>query len=64
MNLPFISIDVAEREDGVLRLLEIGDGQVSDRKKWGLQRFAAMVCAELAANSPERAPGSDARLNS
>jgi hypothetical protein len=51
MNLPFISIDVAEREDGALRLIEIGDGQVSDRKKWDLRRFANMVCAE-AANKP------------
>lgn len=48
MSLPFISIDVAEREDGVLRLIEIGDGQVSDRKKWDLMRFAKLVCAEMA----------------
>jgi len=47
MDLPFISIDVAEREDGVLRLIEIGDGQVSDRKKWDLARFAELVCAQL-----------------
>ena len=54
MNLPFISIDVAEREDGVLRLIEIGDGQVSDKKKWGLQHFAEVICTELANNSLER----------
>jgi hypothetical protein len=54
MNLPFISIDVAEREDGGMRLIEIGDGQVSDRKKWDLQRFADMVCAGMADKSLER----------
>jgi hypothetical protein len=43
MNLPFISIDVALREDGVLRLIELGDGQVSDRKRWELEQFVAML---------------------
>ena len=31
---PFFSVDVARRSDGVLRIVEIGDGQVSDRKEW------------------------------
>lgn len=31
---PFFSIDVARRSDGELRVIEIGDGQVSDRKEW------------------------------
>jgi hypothetical protein len=31
---PFFSVDVAQRIDGVLRIIEIGDGQVSDRKEW------------------------------
>jgi hypothetical protein len=30
---PFFSVDVARRSDGVLRLIELGDGQVSDRKR-------------------------------
>lgn len=40
---PFISIDVARRNDGTLRLIELGDGQVSDRKKWTADRFVAML---------------------
>ncbi|MEV4482668.1 ATP-grasp domain-containing protein [Micromonospora coxensis] len=31
LGLPFVSADLARREDGVWRLVEIGDGQVSDR---------------------------------
>ena len=31
---PFFSVDVARRRDGVLRIIELGDGQVSDRKDW------------------------------
>jgi hypothetical protein len=38
----FFSVDVAEREDGALRVVEIGDGQVSDVVGWTPERFAAM----------------------
>ncbi|MFE9581014.1 ATP-grasp domain-containing protein [Nocardia sp. NPDC006044] len=31
MHLPFVTADFAQREDGIWRLIEIGDGQVSDR---------------------------------
>lgn len=41
---PFYSVDVVQRADGELRLIEIGDGQVSDRKSWG----AAIFCRALA----------------
>ncbi|WP_180988456.1 ATP-grasp domain-containing protein [Pseudomonas protegens] len=41
----FFSVDVVLRADGVLRLVELGDGQVSDRKEWSAQRFAAMLGA-------------------
>ncbi|HUR53048.1 MAG TPA: ATP-grasp domain-containing protein, partial [Gemmataceae bacterium] len=30
IGLPFFSVDVIAREDGVLRVVEVGDGQVSD----------------------------------
>jgi hypothetical protein len=31
LGLPFVTADVALRSDGVWRLIELGDGQVSDR---------------------------------
>jgi hypothetical protein len=39
---PFFSIDVAVRDDGVLRVVEIGDGQVSDLVGWTADRFAEL----------------------
>ena len=35
----FFSIDVVQRKDGVLRIVEIGDGQVSDLVGWSIERF-------------------------
>ena len=40
---PFFAIDVAERQDGVLRVVEIGDGQVSDLVGWDARRFAEIA---------------------
>jgi hypothetical protein len=40
---PFFSVDVAMREDGVLRLIELGDGQVSSLKKWSAADFVSMI---------------------
>jgi|SRR5579859_1936435 len=37
---PFFSVDVALRADGALRVVEIGDGQVSDLVGWEASRFA------------------------
>jgi len=34
ISSPFFSVDLARRCDGVLRIIELGDGQVSDRKQW------------------------------
>ncbi|MBU2663639.1 ATP-grasp domain-containing protein [Actinoplanes bogorensis] len=31
LALPFVTVDVAQRADGVWRVIELGDGQVSDR---------------------------------
>jgi hypothetical protein len=42
---PFFSVDVAERRDGILRIIEIGDGQVSDRKHWPAERFIQMLAS-------------------
>jgi hypothetical protein len=36
-------VDVAERSDGTLRIIELGDGQVSDRKHWPTARFVQML---------------------
>ncbi len=38
----FFSIDVAKRADGQLRIIEIGDGQVSDAVGWVEDRFASL----------------------
>jgi hypothetical protein len=39
---PFFSVDVALRADGVERVVEVGDGQVSDLVGWSADRFAAI----------------------
>ena len=38
----FFSVDVARRRDGALRVVEVGDGQVSDLVGWSPTTFAAM----------------------
>jgi hypothetical protein len=38
----FYSVDVARRGDGELRVVEVGDGQVSDLVGWSAAAFAAM----------------------
>ena len=40
VHSPFYSIDVIENDDGALRLVEVGDGQVSDIKEWSPESFA------------------------
>ena len=42
LALPFFSVDVARREDGPLRVVEIGDGQVSDLVGWSVAAFVAL----------------------
>lgn len=39
---PFFSVDVARRSDGELRVVEVGDGQVSDLVGWSPVRFASL----------------------
>jgi hypothetical protein len=36
---PFFSVDIARRADGVDRIVELGDGQVSDLVGWPVERF-------------------------
>jgi len=36
---PFFSVDVARRADGTDRIVEVGDGQVSDLVGWSVERF-------------------------
>lgn len=45
---PFFSVDVAERRDRSVRIIEIGDGQVSDRKHWSVHRRAGKLRSSAA----------------
>ena len=38
----FFSVDVVKRTDGAVRVVEVGDGQVSDLVGWSAAEFAAM----------------------
>ncbi|HYX15030.1 MAG TPA: ATP-grasp domain-containing protein [Nostoc sp.] len=38
----FFSVDVIERRDGTKRIVEIGDGQVSDIVGWTAERFTQL----------------------
>lgn len=39
----FYSVDVIERDDGQLRIVEVGDGQVSDLVGWTPEQFASVL---------------------
>ena len=43
INSRFFSVDVVRRADGVLRVVEIGDGQVSDLVGWTPGQFAPIL---------------------
>jgi len=43
IDSPFFSIDVVMSASGQLRLIELGDGQVSDRKQWTAAQFLAVL---------------------
>ncbi|HCM61553.1 MAG TPA: hypothetical protein DIT05_03270 [Morganella sp. (in: Bacteria)] len=43
INTPFFSVDIAKNTEGELRLIEIGDGQVSDIKEWDTEKFILML---------------------
>ncbi len=40
---PFYSVDIAVTEEGKTRIIELGDGQVSDLKTWAPDRFVDML---------------------
>jgi hypothetical protein len=42
LSSPFFSVDVATRTDGRERIVEVGDGQVSDLVGWTVDRFASL----------------------
>lgn len=48
IDSPFFSVDVVASSEGTLRLIELGDGQVSDRKQWPVERFMAMLSSKPA----------------
>jgi len=56
INSPFFSVDIVRDSAGRLRLIELGDGQVSDRKKWSASKFAEMLhgCADEALQRDQR----------
>lgn len=43
ISSPFFTVDVARRSDGRLRIIELGDGQVSDRKHWDSHTFLSLL---------------------
>jgi len=43
ISSPFFSVDTVFAASGELRLIELGDGQVFDRKQWDGERFAEML---------------------
>lgn len=47
ISSPFFTVDTAMRSDGVLRIIELGDGQVSDRKHWDSETFVRMLRGSL-----------------
>jgi hypothetical protein len=48
---PFFSVDVIQRMDGVLRIVEVGDGQVSDLVGWSPARFAEILAEHFGKKS-------------
>ncbi|MEL6815206.1 MAG: ATP-grasp domain-containing protein [Cyanobacteria bacterium J06598_3] len=50
IQAPFYSVDVAMTTRGEHQLVELGDGQVSDKKDWPLEAFIKVLRAIAAAN--------------
>ena len=48
---PFFSVDVVERTDGELRIVEVGDGQVSDLVGWTPEYFAKNLANHFGNNN-------------
>ena len=45
IQAPFYSVDTIQTTQGDLRIVELGDGQVSDKKNWPLEKFIEMLLA-------------------
>jgi hypothetical protein len=45
IDAPFFSVDMIEDAAGRVRLVELGDGQVSDRKEWRVADFIKVIAA-------------------
>lgn len=43
IKAPFYSVDIVQTAQGEWRVVELGDGQVSDRKTWPLDRFVDVL---------------------
>ncbi|MGD8941165.1 MAG: hypothetical protein PVJ72_17420 [Gammaproteobacteria bacterium] len=43
INASFYSVDVIPRVDGEYRIVEIGNGQVSDKKTWNVKDISKML---------------------
>lgn len=43
IDSPFFSVDIVLNRNGTPRLVELGDGQVSDRKRWSAAQFVEML---------------------
>jgi len=44
---PFFTVDTAVRTDEVVRIVELGDGQVSDLKEWAAERLLVLLQKNL-----------------
>ena len=42
IDSPFFTVDTVRRRDGIVRIVELGDGQVSDRKQWTVDQFLSI----------------------
>lgn len=51
LSAKFFSVDVIQRRDGQLRVVEVGDGQVSDLVGWQPEAFARMLGGYFGAES-------------
>ncbi len=45
VDAPFYALDIIENLTGELRLVELGDGQVSDKKNWPVSQFLKVISA-------------------
>lgn len=43
IDSPFFTVDTVRRRDGMMRIVELGDGQVSDRKKWTSHQIIGLL---------------------